>query len=333
LGGLCVTHRDGGMVTSLPFTDWLQSLQGNPGGLACSYTFNNQTYAFPCAALANQLLLIWGCLDTTANPFAPLLAGLPGIVTSFDGHPVFDLPAMLIDPTAELTLDNLQPSIRNHGLHAGTYWYHAVEQCFDQHQTALQAGDVQIGAVLLGPCCGNGVLDQSGCAKGPGVPPCESCDDGNRIGGDGCTPLCRIEGRPAPLGRCGNGIVEHQDLEQCDDGNLVSGDGCEPDCRLTTGSPAPTATASATPTVTPRGTTPPPPTATATATRTRRICIGDCDANGRVTVDDLIRGVRIALDLTPVSACRAIDVNGDARVTIDELVSAVGVLLGVCDTE
>lgn len=329
LGGLCVTHRDGGMVTSLPFTDWLQSLPGTAGGLACSYTFNNQTHVFPCAALGNQLLLAWGCLDTTANPFAPLLAGLPGIVTSFDGHPVFDLPAMLIDPTAELTLDNLRPAIRNHGLHAGTYWYRAVEQCFDQHQAAVQAGDVQLGAVLLGPCCGNGVLDQSGCAQGAGVPPCESCDDGNHVAGDGCTPLCRIEGRPAPLGRCGNGIVERQDLEQCDDGNLTPGDGCEPDCRLTTGSPAPTATVGATPTSTPRAAS---PTATATATRPRRGCVGDCDANGRVSIDELITGVSIALDLAPVSACRALDANGDGLVTIDELVQGVGFALGACDT-
>ena len=332
LGGLCVTHRNNSMVASTPFGEWLQGLEANPGGLGCTYAFNNQSYSFPCAALANSLLLVWGCLDTDANPFAPLIAGLPGIVTSFDGRPVFDLAAMLIDPTAELALDNLQPSIRNHGLHAGTFWFHAVAQCFDQHQAAVQAGEVQIGAVQIGPCCGNGVLDQSGCAQGPGVPPCESCDDGNTALGDGCTPLCRIEGRTQPLGRCGNGLVEHQDLEQCDDGNLDPGDGCEPDCRLTTGTPAVTPSATATPSRTPPRTAPPRPTgsATATATRTPRLCIGDCDASATVTIDELIAAVAVALELAPPSSCRAVDANGDQRVTVDELIRAVGAALAGC---
>lgn len=309
LGGLCVTHRSGGAVTSQPLGDWLQSLDANPGGLSCTYTFNNQTHTFPCAALANTLLLAWGCLDTDANPFAPLIAGLPGIVTTFDGHAVFDLPAMLIDPTAELTLANLKPSIRNHGLHAGAFWYAAVEQCFDQHQAAVQAGDIQFGAINLGPCCGNGLLDQSGCATGPGGTPCEVCDDGNQAIGDGCTPLCRIEGRTQQLGRCGNGIVEHQDLEVCDDGNQVAGDGCEPDCRL---APTPTGVARPTP------------------TRTPRICVGDCDADAAVTIDELVGVVAIALDLAPVSSCDAIDVNTDGRATIDELVRAVAAALDGC---
>jgi len=310
LGGLCVLQRAGGMVSSQPLGDWLQGLNANPGGLSCTYTFNNQTHVFPCAALANTLLLAWGCLDTDANPFAPLIAGLPGITTTFDGHPVFDLPAMLIDPTAEFTLDNLEPSIRNHGLHAGSFWYSAVEQCFDQHQAAVQSGDVQIGAIQIGPCCGNGQLDQSGCAVGPGGTPCEACDDGNQSIGDGCTPLCRIEGRPQQLGRCGNGLVEHQDLEQCDDGNQVAGDGCEPDCRFGVATPTPTGLARP------------------TATRTPRICVGDCNADAEVTIAELVSAVAVALDLAPVSSCRAVDVNADGRATIDELVRAVAVALG-----
>lgn len=344
LGGLCVTHSAGGTMTSMPFTDWLQALQANPGALGCTYQFNNQIYTFPCSALANQLLLVWGCLDTTANPFAPLLAGLPGVTTVFDGRPVFDLPAMLIDPTTELTLDNLQPAIRHHGLDAGAFWYAAVAQCFEQHQAAVQLGDVQIGAVQLGPCCGNGVLDQSGCAQGPGVPPCEQCDDGNHVAGDGCTPLCRNEGRMAPLGRCGNGLVEHQDFEECDDGNQNPGDGCEPDCRLTSGTPPPNATATgtapATPTQTPRITPTAPATATATsrgttptATRTHRPrCVADCDASATVTIEELITAVSIALERSPLATCPAADANGDERVTIDELVRAVRAALSGCET-
>lgn len=50
----------------------------------------------------------------------------------------------------------------------------------------------------------------------------ESCDDGNRRGGDGCSDQCELE-------VCGNGVVDLG--EQCDDGNLAYNDGCDGDCR------------------------------------------------------------------------------------------------------
>jgi cysteine-rich repeat protein len=67
------------------------------------------------------------------------------------------------------------------------------------------------------PTCGNGVIN----------PPFEECDDGNLVGGDGCSANCQNEVV------CGNGIVEG--FEQCDDGNLVGGDGCTPGCTLEVG--------------------------------------------------------------------------------------------------
>jgi hypothetical protein len=33
-------------------------------------------------------------------------------------------------------------------------------------------------------------------------------------------------------------------------------------------------------------------------------CQGDCDGDGRVTVDELVRGVNVALGLAPVETCR-----------------------------
>ena len=51
---------------------------------------------------------------------------------------------------------------------------------------------------------------------------------------------------------------------------------------------------------------------------------GDCDGNRCVTVDELIRGVLIALDALPVENCAAFDLDHDGRVTVDELVRAVG---------
>lgn len=54
---------------------------------------------------------------------------------------------------------------------------------------------------------------------------------------------------------------------------------------------------------------------------------GDCDGNGRVTIDELVRGVNIALGLQPLSRCPDFDANRDGRVTIDELVRAVNIAL------
>jgi hypothetical protein len=58
-------------------------------------------------------------------------------------------------------------------------------------------------------------------------------------------------------------------------------------------------------------------------------CIGDCDDDGNVTVDELITLVNIALGDTDVSECEAGDADGSGTVTVDELVGAVGrALLG-----
>ncbi len=61
--------------------------------------------------------------------------------------------------------------------------------------------------------CGDGVID-----------PCETCDDGNRVDGDGCSADCGLES-------CGNGTRDAG--EACDDGNAVDGDGCDADCTPT----------------------------------------------------------------------------------------------------
>jgi hypothetical protein len=59
-------------------------------------------------------------------------------------------------------------------------------------------------------------------------------------------------------------------------------------------------------------------------------CTGDCNTNGEVTVDELIRGVNIALGNKPVDDCPAFDRSGDGQVTINELVAAVGNALTGC---
>jgi hypothetical protein len=97
--------------------------------------------------------------------------------------------------------------------------------------------------------------------------------------------------------------------------------------RLLAETPAPT-----TPTATTALTATPTPTvsltATPTLTPTVRLCPGDVDRNGFVTVAELISGVRIALGQLPVSP--AFDLDGNGVVRIDEILAAVGASMGEC---
>lgn len=71
------------------------------------------------------------------------------------------------------------------------------------------------------------------------------------------------------------------------------------------------------------------PTPTLRASPVPLACVGDCGTDGTVTIDELIRGVSIALGTVPPADCPAFDVNHDGAVTMDELIAAVnGALLG-----
>lgn len=59
-------------------------------------------------------------------------------------------------------------------------------------------------------------------------------------------------------------------------------------------------------------------------------CSGDCNGDGRVGVDELVRGVNIALRLAEVDLCAAMDRNDDGQIGINELVTAVGNALEGC---
>ena len=68
----------------------------------------------------------------------------------------------------------------------------------------------------------------------------EPCDDGNTLGGDGCSATCTVEpgwscsGWPSTCSSiCGDGITTG--TEECDDGNGFNNDGCTPACTLETG--------------------------------------------------------------------------------------------------
>lgn len=59
-------------------------------------------------------------------------------------------------------------------------------------------------------------------------------------------------------------------------------------------------------------------------------CVGDCDGNGTVAINELIRGVNIALGLADVSTCAAMDANNNGLVAINELIQGVNNALNGC---
>src|SRR5262245_32877747 len=59
-------------------------------------------------------------------------------------------------------------------------------------------------------------------------------------------------------------------------------------------------------------------------------CTGDCNGDLLVTVDELVRGVTIALGTSAIDSCPAFDCNGEGSVTVDCLVRAVNSALDSC---
>jgi len=72
------------------------------------------------------------------------------------------------------------------------------------------------------------------------------------------------------------------------------------------------------------------PVQSLTPTPTPRPCVGDCNGDGHVTVDEILTMVNIALGNTPVTTCEAGDANHDGQITIDEIFTAVNNALNGC---
>lgn len=101
--------------------------------------------------------------------------------------------------------------------------------------------------------------------------------------------------------------------------------------------PTPTATETTLATATPTSTSTAPveptrsPAATASPTATPlRSCAGDCNDDGFVTVDEIVRAVILALGDPGAAPCPAADTSGDAAVTVDEIVGAIDSALRGC---
>lgn len=59
-------------------------------------------------------------------------------------------------------------------------------------------------------------------------------------------------------------------------------------------------------------------------------CIGDCNGDSTVTIEEILVGVNVALGLAGLDRCPNFDANGDGSVTVDEIVRAVSFALSGC---
>ena len=84
----------------------------------------------------------------------------------------------------------------------------------DRHIGPLPDLRQAIGTAI--PVCGDSIVHAD-----------EACDDGNDVGGDGCSADCFSDES------CGNSTVDSIVGEMCDDGNTTGGDGCSADCLST----------------------------------------------------------------------------------------------------
>jgi len=102
--------------------------------------------------------------------------------------------------------------------------------------------------------------------------------------------------------------------------------GASPSPTGTQTAPGPTMTSTPTPTPTPMASGMP----TMTPTLAPLPCVGDCNHDHAVTVDELLTMVNVALGSADVSTCVSGDANHDAMITIDEILAAVGYALAAC---
>lgn len=67
-----------------------------------------------------------------------------------------------------------------------------------------------------------------------------------------------------------------------------------------------------------------------TQTPSTQPCVGDCNDDQGVMVNELVTGVNIALDRAALSTCMTFDGNASLHVEVNELVTGVNNLLRGC---
>jgi hypothetical protein len=74
----------------------------------------------------------------------------------------------------------------------------------------------------------------------------------------------------------------------------------------------------------------PTPSPTPTPTSTPTPCVGDCNDDGSITVDEILTMVNIALGNADISECEPGDADHNGQITVDEILAAVDEALNGC---
>ena len=245
-------------VDGLVWDEWIAGLEPSvagdgtltdPGALAgydCRYTDPDTgvVSVFPCSDINAEMMAIWGCLDTTANNFAAILASAyPALVINDPTHgPILDVDAMFTstnvnDPTfgpgetLDYELANMIPLYRNHLSVAplvaavGAQWLQALNTCFTNRfdspaETACECDSDADCDVEYGEFCQSGVCMET----------LENSDGTTQT----AQVFCPIVELVADVGQCcGDGVVQDTAgyTEQCDDGPEGSAT-CSPQCTI-----------------------------------------------------------------------------------------------------
>jgi hypothetical protein len=223
-------------------------------------------------------------------------------------------------------------------------------QVFATAEAGLCVEDTETPCSAQQPCAGGLLCSDAGLCQRAGEP-CRTDDD--CASGAACHRELVIVGASDTdddeIADAFDNCPEVANVGQADGDLDGIGDACQgAPPTATTGLPAatstPTRTALATatavpttsPTVTPMASPTATPSATATATQTVGDtstpvpCVGDCGADGTVTINELLVGVNIALGDAALESCPMFDCNGSRRLTIDCLVRAVDASLNGC---
>jgi hypothetical protein len=59
-------------------------------------------------------------------------------------------------------------------------------------------------------------------------------------------------------------------------------------------------------------------------------CVGDCDGDDLVTINEIVTTVNIALGNALLSSCEPGDSDGNGEITVGEIITAVSKALGGC---
>jgi cysteine-rich repeat protein len=213
---------------------WSEFLGNKDGALEnanCKYRDprTGTPYMFPCRDMQDWLLRIWGCLDTNSTAEAVSLAthfnGAGGFnaLTTWNATPVFNVNAILVDPTGPFETANVNAAFLAWNNNTGRTWMAQVEACFNARNDPESACACTTAAdcnIALGETCAHGACvdaagDRASCSPvsmdvtearqccGDGAQQSfEECDDGNTVDGDGCSWNCKVETPPGPGACC-----------------------------------------------------------------------------------------------------------------------------------